>query len=129
MKVIDPGHLYELDTLDEVDGWAEEFRQLRFVKRIGDKFPGNDPPGYSGTTTQEVLRALVDRMMYVDRQIPDPRNKVVITHMLDAIRELEMRAAEKRGDHGAVVAIFTSVRPDLMPTCDTCGHVACREHA
>ena len=45
MKVIDPGHIYELDTLDG------DFRQIvRFVKRFRGAL------NHSGTVNQELLR-------------------------------------------------------------------------
>lgn len=92
MKCIDPGHLYDLDCLDvglrsERVGHAE---RLRFVKRIGDKFPGNRMPGYSGTTTQEVIRALIDRTKYVNGQRENQVNLKVIRDLRSAFVELEM---------------------------------------
>lgn len=120
MKVIDPGHWYRLDTLDG------EFKvELRFVKRIGDKFPGNEAPGYAGTTTQEVIRALLDRARYVSLQQVDYRNELVINHLREALRILEIRAADRRGDIAAVNDISRARRPDELPTCDTCGHCMC----
>lgn len=49
MRVLDPGHLYALDSLDKSED--DKSQLLRFVKRIGDKFPGNIAPPYAGTTT------------------------------------------------------------------------------
>jgi hypothetical protein len=54
--VIDPGHEYELASLD-----GEKAVRLTFVKRIGARYPGNKGPSYSGTNCQEVLRVLIDR--------------------------------------------------------------------
>jgi hypothetical protein len=67
MRVMDPGHWYELALLDALPNRLG-LETLRFVKRVGDKFPGNQLPAYAGTTTQEVLRALIDRTKYVDAQ-------------------------------------------------------------
>lgn len=128
MKIIDPGHLYELDTLGRVDGWADEFKQLRFVKRIGERYPGNRAPGYEGTTSQEVIRALIDRARYVDKQKPHSHNYAVIRLPRTALRELEMRAAEERDDGSAVTVIFKLKEPELASTCDTCGHIRCSKH-
>lgn len=72
MKVLDQGHKYQLDTLD-----GKEPEILTFVKREGDKYPGN-VGSYSGTTTQEVLRVLIDRTKYVDKQIPARENGLII---------------------------------------------------
>lgn len=124
MKVIDPGHRYALQQLDIKPG---DLQILRFVKRIGNKFPGNEPPGYCGTTTQEVLRALIDRTKYVDRRAPHEANHHVLTSLRQALIWLERRAAVERGDAeaaSAFVDMFDDI--ELQPTCAECGHVMCR---
>lgn len=132
MKVLDPGHRYALDQLD-TDKYPKpsEHCILRFVKRIGDKFPGNEPPGYEGTTTQEVIRALIDRTIYVDQQIPHSQNTDVLIHLRRALRCLEQRAALERGDHSAE-RVIRELPPwsmiEKMQTCETCGHVLCSRH-
>lgn len=133
MKVIDPGHLYQLDALDNRDDLAgpehlvtEPSRLvLRFVKRVGGKYPGNIGPSYGGVTTQEVIRALIDRQKYVNAQRDSPANLTVIRHLRDALVELEMRAADERGDKAARFAIAAMHAPELEPTCVGCGHLLC----
>jgi hypothetical protein len=132
MEVKDPGHLYSLDWLDEVSGWAEGEGELRFVKRIGENYPGNEEPGYSGTQTQEVLRALIDRTNYVDNQKPHVSNQEVLTNLRRSLYALELRAAEiRKEDLEKWVAV---VKPKLsrierVTTCDWCGHIQCtRSH-
>jgi hypothetical protein len=105
MKVIDPGHTYALRVLDEFSASGEVVQPLVFVKREGPGYPGN-VGHHSGTTTQEVLRALIDRAKYVNGQIPDERNDDVIALLRDAIEKLEHRAADRHdrfeivhGDH------------------------------
>jgi hypothetical protein len=83
MKVIDPGHTYSLRSLD-----GNGDVRLRFVKRQGPGYPGNIGR-HSGTTTQEVVRALIDRTKYVDKQIPNQRNVQVLYHLRSILLELE----------------------------------------
>lgn len=131
MKVLDRGHLYELDTLDRVDGPEERCNQLRFVKRIGDKYPGNQAPGYEGTTTQEVLRALIDRTNYVNAQEWHVENIDVVLALRHALLRLEERAAKVRGDFHELQAAFRrypAATIETLPTCDACGHIACSKH-
>jgi hypothetical protein len=138
MKVLDPGHLYELTNLD-TDQPGNRVERACFVKRIGDKYPGNKPPGWSGTITQEVLRALIDRTKYVDAQLDKTiqvsqdghaHNRAAIRGMRQALRAFEVRAAEERQDWAAVVAILQTPEIELTPTCTGCGHVMCsRGHA
>ena len=124
VRVRDPGHLYELSLLDGT-GTAE----LRFVKRIGEKFPGNSEPAYAGTTTQEVLRALIDRQKYVDGQRTNLSNLIVLQRLRSALRWLEERAAEERADDKAALDILALAEPESEPTCAGCGHLMCeRSH-
>ena len=115
VRIIDPGHIYGLMRLD---GLGEEV--LTFVKREGPRYPGN-VGHHAGTTVQEVLRALVDRVQYVDNQISDSNNVVVLSSLRRALWHLEARAAQVHG--------LSFTQPDenieLMRTCATCGHVVC----
>lgn len=147
MRVLDAGHLYQLESLASEVGTSRRpvASALRFVKRIGARYPGNKEPGYDGTTTQEVLRALIDRMKYVDNQIADPTNAEVIEHLRTSLLCLEIRAARERGEFDAFVkhlAKAKAVVPSAerlqdmaryvciedLPTCDECGHIACQRH-
>lgn len=88
MKIIQPGHIYLLDHLD-----GEGKSVLTFVKRIGEKYPYNQLPAYEGTTIQEVLRALINRVMYVNHQHSAQENLDVIDRLRMCIVRLELRAA------------------------------------
>lgn len=128
MDVVDPGHDYELDWLDVEQGYnAEDLygpgcRDLVFVKRIGEKYPGNKSR-HPGTNCQEVLRVLIDRVKFLDGQRPHDYNEHIVSHLREAIRFLEMRAAELHGRD------FSQFRDDdaieLLPTCKKCGHIGC----
>ena len=96
MRVIDPGHLYQLAERDGVSG-ANSLPALRFVKRVGDRYPGNKPPAYPGTTIQEVIRALIDRAEYVNRQIPCAETEAAIGALKIALLLFEVRASRVDG--------------------------------
>jgi hypothetical protein len=99
MKVIEPGHVYALSTLDG-DGTPEV---LRFVNRE----PDTEHPG---TQTQEVLRAeidvldvLIDRTNHCDGCLPWQGNERIVKAMAEAQRQLrlallfhEQRAMERK---------------------------------
>lgn len=133
MKVIDPGHIYELawldglpyllttgDSLTDKTAYQQGSNTLVFVKREGDKFPGNIGH-HAGTNIQEVLRALMDRLKYLDNQIHDERNNVCIEYLRRTIWLLEDRAAER---HGREFDYFPN-NIELEPTCNKCGHIGC----
>lgn len=115
MKVVDPGHIYELDKLD-----SYEKVRLVFVKRVGKTYPGNENV-HPGTNMQEVIRALIDRCQYVDGQIESIHTKQVVVLLREALTRLETRAAER---HGRVFNSQTHAI-ELLPTCKKCGHIGC----
>lgn len=117
MNVRDPGHCYELNTLD---GGAPFGCFLQFVKRKGPNYPGNRD-SRPGTTSQEVLRAVIDRALYVNRQRPCWQTRLSIPLLKLAVWLYERRAAKRhgRGAPGYQEATFGE-------TCQACGHVGCR---
>lgn len=123
MEVVDPGHVYRLKILDGDDGTYDSSHEiLTFLKREGEGYPGN-VGHHPGTTTQEVLRALIDRAKYVNNQIPDGSNDLVIAHLRDAIWHLEERAARR---HGRQFDISRwGVEIEKLPTCEKCNHIGC----
>lgn len=120
MRIIDSGHLYELRNLDDPVG--ESFQTLKFVKREGDGYPGNHGH-YAGTTSQEVLRALIQRGEYVNGQIPCAETEAATDLMKAALVLLELRAARR---HGRVVDASTVDRFVYAATCEKCNHVGCQ---
>lgn len=115
MKILDPGHRYQLD---QFDGAGESI--VQFMKREGPGYPGNIGTS-AGTNMQEVLRALIDRLIYVDGQIPDSRNLLVIQNLRDSLWLLEERAAERHG----LALERSSGNVEAISTCLHCGHIAC----
>lgn len=120
MRVIDPGHTYALPTLDSESPWEVI---LQFVKREGEKFPGN-LGHYSGTTMQEVLRALIERATYVNRQTPCPETETAIGLLKSVIVLFEIRAARR---HGRELDV-TVDEVVYGETCPVCLHVGCGGH-
>lgn len=133
MRVFDPGHCYELDQLDE---GHDEWRQLlHFVKRVGPGYPGNEAPAHAGTTIQEVLRALIDRLKYVREQSALQQDTLsygldfrCIKHLREVLWILEERAARR---HGRPWPCVGANAPEIenIPTCEGCGHIGCEERA
>lgn len=120
-KVIDPGHKYELLTLD-----GDLVQTLTFVKRFDhthpERYPGNTS-AYPGTTLQSVIRCLIERIDYLQNQIPHRNNLAIKSSPLGCLWLLEDRAAERHGRD------FDYRIEDMnqMPMCPHCGHVVCKE--
>lgn len=119
--VIDPGHKYRLLTLD-----GKRRQILTFVKRRDkanpSKYPGNKN-SYQGTTIQSVIRCLIDRIEYLDNQIPHPNNKAIREMFDRQLWLLEDRAAERHG------YAFEFMPQDIhkLRMCRHCGHVVCKK--
>lgn len=122
MKVLDPGHQYYLDVLDSMGPGMV----LTFVKREGENYPGNSGR-HPGTTIQEVLRALIDRVKYLDNQIPHVRNSDTLRSLRRAIFDLEVRAAERHNRlHSFNRLVFNSILDiETIPVCQKCLHIGC----
>jgi hypothetical protein len=115
VEVLDRGHRYLLASLDGHTGP----RLLQFVKREGAKYPGN-VGHYEGTTSQEVLRALIDRAGYVNQQMPCWQTRLSIYLMGLVIWLYEHRAARR---HHRKPPSFHDAT--FGATCKDCGHVGC----
>ena len=118
MKVLDPGHKYELTSFDGGDPIV-----LTFVKRNDplEKYPGN-LDAYPGTQSQEVLRALIDRGHYVNGQQPSPANDEVIDSLRWALKLLELRHLRQ---HGGNARLPFPSPIEVVPFCQRCGHITC----
>jgi hypothetical protein len=118
MRVIDPGHKYKVSYLENK---GED--TITFVKRMGPGFPGNNSE-YSGTNCQELLRVLIDRVLYLDNQKSSKLNLIILSSLRVALWCFESRAAQLKG--------YSFSKPqkniEKLPFCSYCGHIAnCEE--
>lgn len=102
MKVIDVGHEYDLDSYD-----GGEPMRLTFVK----------------TNCQEVIRALINRVQYLQKQEECGENRIIIELLRRSLYQFEVRAAEQHGRLESLVNLPFGIENE--PTCLTCGHVRC----
>jgi hypothetical protein len=115
MKILDPGHQYELESYDG------EFTQvLQFMKRMGAGYPGN-LNSYPGTNCQEIIRVLINRIRYLDRQISCGEDREMLQLARRMLWLFESRAAKRKG----LSLPRTIANIELRPTCPQCGHILC----
>ena len=89
MRVLEPGHVYELDHL------ASPGRErLTFVRRNSRAITHESE--HPGTNTQEVLRALIDRTKFLDAVIPCVETEDALWHLRMALFCYEARAWRRR---------------------------------
>lgn len=118
MNVLDPGHSYALQNYD-----GDGAQKLVFMKREGPGYPFN-VGHYKGTNCQEVMRALIDRVLYLNKQVPCAENQIALAGLRSALYAFELRAARR---HGRELEWQTS-EPESAPTCPTCGHIKCNQN-
>lgn len=119
MKILDVGHEYLLDRLDGVGA-----ERLVFVKREGDKFPFNHGT-HPGTNVQEVLRALIDRTEYLNKQIPCAETEAALGNLKSALLLFELRVARC---HDRQLELHSLSLLSSLPTCKICKHIGCKGH-
>jgi hypothetical protein len=95
---------------------------LQFVKRQGARYPGNRSH-YPGTNCQEVIRALIARVKFLQGQAPDPHNQPIIQHLREALWLFESRAAERYGRELPPLHEFDCIEDE--PACPGCAHIRC----
>lgn len=116
MKVIDPGHKYKLLSLD-----GEINQTLTFVKRKGLKFPGNKNK-YPGTTLQDVVHCLLNRIRFLQNQIPCIENEIILKNLQECLFLLESRAANL---HHIPFNPKNLEELEMRKLCNKCGHTKC----
>lgn len=121
MKILDPGHKYELSSLD-----GDLSQTIQFVKRHDpvnpNRFPGNTN-SYPGVTVQMVLRVLLDRTQYLQNQIWCVENYFIMKFIRAILWLFEFRAARRHGKFYFHSLKFASE----SKMCVKCGHTLC-EH-
>lgn len=105
MNVLTSGHKYEL-------AWFEfslcEEQTIQFIEKVQDP---NGPTGqlitiHNGTTNEEVLAVLIDRLQYLNSKFPCRENSIVLTHLETALLWLNKRTSDRklRGVEGKALA-------------------------
>ncbi len=89
MKIINPGHIYELQQLG-----SARTQLITFVKRSGGAVEYDRE--WPGLQTQEVLRALIDRTQYLIGVLPCVESEDAVYHLRMALWNYETRAWRRK---------------------------------
>lgn len=111
MKALTPGHKYELANFEESEPQVLQFIEKGKRKDMPEysselNTTGKDPEEFitynNGTTNEEVLAVLIDRMKHLNGLFPCRENSIVITKLEESLMWLEKRTADrvKRGVEG-----------------------------
>jgi hypothetical protein len=115
MKVIEKGHIYE--PQNRIEGGQSvpmEVQTLTFINKEEGK-------EHDGTTTQEVIRILIDRTRHCANCMPHPNNERIVYHLRMALVLHEARALERKTEKGYF-------KPEYLSTGDD-GHLQVSELA
>ncbi len=121
MENITPGHLYVLENFEDK---TKEGQHLQFIEKI----PLPDQPGVlrtvnDGTTNEEVLAVLIDRLNFLQAKFPCRENAIAITHIETALLWLNKRTADRlaRGVEGKHLLRWKEPRRHSLAICSVHG--------
>ncbi len=98
MEVIHAGHTYFLPNFES----ASVGQHIQFIHKVKSGDSGDLNTLCDGTTNEEVLAVLIDRLQYLNKLMPCKENAVALTHIETALLWLNKRTADrvKRGVEG-----------------------------
>lgn len=88
MKILTPGHKYELSNFEG----TEPTQTLQFIQKEGEPLT----TVHDGTTNEEVLSMLIDRMRFLQNKLPSRETAIAITKCEEALMWLNKRTAERK---------------------------------
>lgn len=112
MVIITPGHKYELENFENKKGIGQALQFIQKEPIPDEHIPNADgsvtvvPGGFKtvcdGTTNEEVLEVLIDRMQFVNAKHRCLENDLVIMKLTESLALLNKRTADrqKRGVEG-----------------------------
>ena len=89
MNVVEDGHIYELDHVDN-DG----HETISFIKRSGRKLKHKNE--HPGTNSQECIRVLIDRTKYLNDQLSCEESGDILYYLRQALFIYEARAFRRK---------------------------------
>ena len=89
MKVLEPGHIYQLQHLE-----SPGHETLTFIRRNSAAITHQSE--HPGTNTQEVLRALIDRTLFLDDVLSAEETEDAVYYLRMALFTYEARAWRRK---------------------------------
>lgn len=93
MKCLTQGHQYELDNFE-----GSKPQALQFIHKEPKEggTPGELTTVADGTTNEELLAVLIDRMQFLQSKFPCRENAIVITKLEESLMWLEKRTSDRK---------------------------------
>jgi len=104
MKVLTEGHKYELSNFENKE---QKGQIIQFIEKV----PSEEVPAIlitvnDGTTNEELIEVLINRLQYLNGKFPCRENSVALTKLDEALLWLNKRTADriKRNVEGKNIA-------------------------
>lgn len=92
MEVLTEGHKYRLSGFEN----AENTQEIQFIEKIPIEGTTELKTVNDGTTNEEVLEVLINRMNYLQGNFPCRENAIVITKLQESLMWLEKRTSDRK---------------------------------
>lgn len=93
MKVLVKGHKYELKNFEQKE---EQGQTIQFIQKEPKEEGSTELVTISdGTTNEEFLEVLIDRISYLQNKFPCKENDCCITHLQEGLMWLEKRTSDR----------------------------------
>lgn len=106
MRVIEKGHIYE--PRNRIEGGQSVPMENQTITFINKEY-GKE---HDGTTTQEVIRILIDRTRHCANCMPHPNNERIVYHLRMALVLHEARALERKTEKGYIAPEYIDIGDD-----------------
>lgn len=105
MKTLTPGHLYELANYENPTSPGQKLQFIQKVQSPGG-LGGQLDTVADGTTNEEVIKVLIDRLTHLHAKFPSDENAAAVDHLKDTLYALQSRTYERmqRGVEGKALA-------------------------
>ena len=92
MKVLTVGHKYAMDSFE-----GEKAQTIQFIEKVPvDEGSTELKTVNDGTTNEEVLLVLIDRMQSLQSKFPCRENAIVITNLEESLMWLNKRTTDRK---------------------------------
>lgn len=96
MKILREGHRYELENFENKEAKGQE---IQFIEKIPALSPTGESPYMvtinDGTTNEEVLEVLINRLQVLSAKLPSRETSIAITKLEEALMWLNKRTADR----------------------------------
>lgn len=93
MKIITPGHTYELSNFENKEQIGQT---LQFIHKEPITPDSKELETISdGTTNEELIEVLIDRMQFLQNKIPCRENAIVLTKLEESLMWLNKRTQDR----------------------------------